>query len=314
MDPTARAATLTAVLVVAIGLARPRPASVLEDQGVHPTRFWAEKAADVSRYDVVLAGDSRVFRGLAPSVIAQELGGARVTNAGFSGACLCGAYLDHVVARLDRTSARRTLVLGVTPHALTAHAERDNGYLAEARRTRSERLERVWLAPALDFVAPIAPADLVRAARREPPRGSRYVQRHEPDGWVASALLPPEPDRALGEYRRVLTGSAVEPRLVAALADRVRGLAADGTRVVAFRPPASPALRRLEEELGRFDEPATRAALESAGARWVDVDPERYPTYDGSHLDEASARALSRDLARDLAGAPPRSGERSPPR
>lgn len=306
MDPTARAALFTAALVAVVGLARPRPASVLEDHGVHPARFWAEKASDTARYDVVLAGDSRVFRGLAPAVVGDELGGARVTNAGFSSVCLCGPYLEHAIGRLEPSSARRTLVLGVTPHALTAHAERDNGYLAEARRTRSERLERVWLAPALDFVAPIAPADLLRAARREPVRGSRYVQRFEPDGWVASALLPPEPDRALGEYRRVMTGSKVEPRIVAELSGRVRALVGDGVRVVALRPPASPALRRLEEDLGAFDEASVRADLERAGARWLPLDPDRYPSYDGSHLGEDSARALSRDLGRELARTPPR--------
>ncbi len=53
-------------------------------------------------------------------------------------------------------------MLGVTPHALTTHAARDNGYLAEIRRPRTEVLERRYLLPLDDFFQPVALDAVVR--------------------------------------------------------------------------------------------------------------------------------------------------------
>lgn len=300
MDPTLRTALIAAALVAAVGVARPRAPTVMDERGVRPSRFWAEQARERARFDVVLAGDSRVFRGLSPAAMSEVAPRSRFHNFGFSSACACGPYLSFVVDRLDPASVRPTLVVGVTPHSLTRHAERDNGYLAEARRTPSEVAERLYLAPALGFVEPIAPADLTGALFGRAPARSRYVQRYEADGWVASALVPPEPDRALGEYRRVLSASKVEPRIVEELRATVEKLRARGVRVVAFRPPASEAMRALEAELAGYDEPSVRATLKAAGAHYVDVDPDAYATYDGSHLGEEAAVRLSRELAREL--------------
>ncbi|MBL8611039.1 MAG: hypothetical protein JNL38_27095 [Myxococcales bacterium] len=301
MDPTLRTALIAAALVAGVGLLRPRGPAIVEERGVHPSRFWAEKARARGRFDVVLAGDSRVFRGLSPGAMSALAPAGRVHNFGFSSACACGPYLTFVADRVDPASARPTLVIGVTPHSLTPHAERDNGYLAEARRTPSEVAERIYLAPALGFVEPIAPSELTGALLGRPAMRSRYLQRYEADGWVASALEPAEPDRALGEYRRVLSTSKVERRLVEELGGVVAELRARGVRVVAFRPPASAAMRALEAELAGFDEAFVRASLTAAGADYVDVDPDAYATYDGSHLGEEAAVRLSRDLARAIA-------------
>ncbi len=285
---------------------------MLENHGVHPARFWVRKASVRGELEVVLAGDSRVFRGLSPSAMKGTLAGRSVANLGFSGACLCGRYLSYVEAALDPRARTPLIVLGITPHSLTAHAAKDNGYVAEARRSRSEALERAYLTPAMDFFEPVtmkAVSNAWTGAGRPP---TRYVQRFADDGWVASDLEPPEPDGALREYEAVLGASPVDRGLVAALVATTARWAQRGVRVVGFRPPVSARMRELEDRLGAFDEPELQRRFVGAGGEYLVFDDAAYPTYDGSHVGAAVALALSRDLAARLGGAPRESAPGTP--
>jgi len=297
VDATLRTLLLSVPLVVAAGLARPDPQTEVVHAGVHRARFWAEKSAIRGAVGVALAGDSRVYHGLSPAEM-KGLGEGPIVNLGFSGVCLCGPYLPFVTAALaPPTAGRRTVVLGVTPHSLTPHAAKDNGYLAEAGRSRTEAFERRYIVPALDFVEPITLEDIWRRATASSQKPtSRYIETFFADGWVSASLVPPKPDSALNEYSTVLASTKVDRANVDELVLTTRAWVGAGVRVVAFRPPVSPALRRLEDELAGYDEAAFRASFEAAGGHYLTFDDAAYETYDGSHLDETSARKLSRDL------------------
>jgi hypothetical protein len=304
--PILRTLVVAVPLVLAAGALRPRPAGEVVHDGVHPKRFWAEKATIRGSVHVALVGDSRVYHGLAPSEMGAVLrdagwGDPNVVNLGFSGVCLCGPYLPYVDRALDPKARRRVVVLGVTPHALTPHAQKDNGYLAEARRTRSEVLERMVLAPALDYLEPISvDAFLGGGARHVRPADSRYHETFHADGWVGATLTPAEPKFALTEYRAVFESTKVDERIVAEVVEQVARWVHGGTDVVVLRPPVDPELLELENRASGFDEAAFRARVTGAGARFLSLE-DTYSTYDGSHLDEASARKLSRHVAARLA-------------
>ncbi|MFO0642841.1 MAG: hypothetical protein U0183_26670 [Polyangiaceae bacterium] len=302
--PILRTLLLAVPLVLAAGALRPRPEAETVHAGVHPKRFWAEKARIRGSVHVALVGDSRVYHGLAPSEMGAVLreagwGDPNVVNLGFSGVCLCGPYLPYVDRALDPRAERRVVVLGVTPHALTPHAQHDNGYLAESRRTRSEVLERIVLAPALDYLEPIPIDPFLGGARRARPADSHYRETFFSDGWVGATLSPAQPDFALTEYRTVFASTKVDPSLVNELVERVTQWTRSGVRVVAFRPPVAAQLLELEDRISGFDEAALRARLTGAGAQVLALEGA-YVTYDGSHLEEASARALSRHIATRL--------------
>jgi hypothetical protein len=299
--PILRTLLLAVPLVLAAGALRPRPEAETVHAGVHPKRFWAEKARIRGSVHVALVGDSRVYHGLAPSEMGAVLreagwGDPSIVNLGFSGVCLCGPYLPYVDRALDPRAERRVVVLGITPHALTPHAQKDNGYLAEARRTASEVLERIVLAPALDYLEPIRLEAFLGDGRRARPADSHYRETFFADGWVGATLTPAQPEFALTEYRTVFASTKVDPSLVDELVERVARWTRSGVRVVAFRPPVAPELLELEDRMSGFDEAALRARLIATGARMPPVEGS-YATYDGSHLDEASARALSRHIA-----------------
>lgn len=296
--PTALTLGLAAILTLGIARARPAPRTMQEDHGENPARFWAEKASTSGALDVALAGDSRVFRGLAPEEMHASLPGARIGNLGFSGICLCEQYLPFLEGALA-AGGQRTIVLGVTAHSLTGHASRDNGFLAERRKTRREQLEGVYLSPLEDALRPLDTTELGLGGKGR--RSARYLQDFREGGWVASRLVPENPNGALPEYDRVLRAGRVEPALLSDLVGTVSRWRTKGIRVAAFRPPTSKEMRALERELGGYDEDEVASHLRAAGAEYWEIQPDSYHTYDGSHLTEDSARALSRDVAARLA-------------
>ncbi len=299
-SPTAIALGVAALLAVGVARLRPAPATMQQNLGESPARFWAEKARVEGRLDVVLAGDSRVFRGLAPEEMRAALPGSRIGNLGFSAACLCGDYLPYLERSLGDGPTEKTIVLGVTAHALTSHAARDNGFLAERRRTARERLESQYLGPLEDALRPIDATELALGGGSATRTSALYFQDFRADGWVASRLSPENPNGALVEYERVLREGAVEPALETELLAQVTKWRARNIRVFAFRPPTTTEMRMLEERLAHFDEAAFAARFREAGGDYWEITPDAYHTYDGSHLTEASARELSRDVAARL--------------
>lgn len=301
MATVLRTLVLSIPIVIAVGMLRPAPRSEVAHSGVHRKRFWAQKASIRGSVRIALAGDSRVYQGLSPDEIARTLAAdgrdsGAIHNLGFSGVCLCGPYLAYVERALAPGSPRM-VVLGITPHSLTEHAANANGYLSELARPRAEVLERTYLAPLFDFLEPIS-LDTLRGTKDD---DERYRAHYWPDGWVsATPIGRQDPSAAVHEYRPTFTTFKVSAALVDALVDTIARWRADGVAIVAFRPPVSAEMRHLEDELAGYDEETLRSRLGKVGAAYLAFDDARYTSYDGSHLEETSARALSRDLAAHL--------------
>lgn len=103
--------------------------------------------------------------------------------------------------------------------------------------------------------------------------------------------------------RQSFPTEAASPADLSVLLDRVRAFHEEGICVCAFRPPVPPQVMALEDEIGLVDYEDLAAALEAAGAHWIEVDASTLRSYDGSHLDGPSARALSAQLARGITAA-----------
>ena len=91
----------------------------------------------------------------------------------------------------------------------------------------------------------------------------------------------------------------VSAEMIEALLNTVRGWTARGIRVYGVRPPVSRALYNLENNISGFQEDSFRQQFAEAGGHWLHTE-NKYPTYDGSHLNETSARQFSQDLAADI--------------
>jgi len=312
VDRTLVALGLAAPLLVAAARLSPRPPTYLVSTGVTEERFWVMKARLPPSFDLVLAGDSRVYRGLSPAAMREVLKGRRIANFGFPGCGLTRPYLEAASALLDPGSQAPAIVVGVTPHSLTPHAARDNGFLAEKKRPWMQANMRMYLAPVERTFAPIDPNTSLKVWLHPEEFGyGRYFEDFHEDGWVASRHEPERPDQALGEYRRVL--EPVSADILDELFDHVRRWNSAGRRVFGFRPPTSDAMAGLEVSMTRFDEARFVEGFEHAGGVWLRPEAA-YHSYDGSHLREDSAIQLSRDLATAMAASPAPTGQAIPSR
>ena len=264
--------------------------------------FWRLKTHPRERFDGVLVGDSRTYRGLSPTVMEGVLVGRRIHNLGYPSGRLSEDLLDHAQALLDPQSTSPFIVVGIAAHALSRAKEgpqnpefaRHQGLGDFEQRLAhwSRPLRQHWFRPL------IADPTVELQMARQGASKIRYHQRFDERGFAASYTEPANPRRALKSYRKTLRKHPVDPGVVKALAQRVRQWRHDGIRVYGLRLPLHASLDKLERSRGRYRPATIRRTLEDAGMTWLTPKTDDLATYDGSHLNEPSALRLSERLAR----------------
>lgn len=303
-DRSLRALIWGGVLILLTGLA-PRPFR----QVGNSADFWYTKLNWSHCADVVVAGDSRTYRGLSPRHMSETLRERRIRNFGFSGTGFSEAYLSAIERVIDPDCEQPTIVLGITPFALTEPATRENQFIELSSSNTSINIVKAkYLGGLTQFFQPRS-----LGFGRLPWQGiQRDCDEFFPDGWVATTRAAQAPTRMLPSFREYFASHQVDHEVVASLLDRVSRWSQRGIRVYGFRPPTSEATCAIEDGLGQFDETDFRRRFANAGGTWLQVDPSGMNSYDGSHLDRSSAVQLSHYLAnciqqvetRDLAERP----------
>jgi hypothetical protein len=294
------------LLVLAAEL-RPKPAPVVvlpidvdqvAQSGAVGEQFWVLKTHGRARFDMVLMGDSRVYRGLSPQAMESILSGTRILNFGYSGGGLDPVMYAAADGKLDPGSDHKSIVFGVTPLTLTPYAARNQHYLQELSRPADYVYLRLYWLPLVHSLETLDVSDLTRAVHASPSQTQAgYYQEFHNDGWIASWTIPEDPYRTLPSFRDIFSQTPVSQSLVQELMDQTRTWVAAGIRVYAFRVPSSPAMVALEDQISGFDEAAFVAQFQAAGGIWFSIPLEPYHSYDGSHLTKQSALQLSIDLA-----------------
>lgn len=288
-------AILTLVFAVAFilvfGSLRPKPISSL----IKKEKFWADKVHTNKKYDLVFAGDSRVYRGIDPRSISEELNGIKALNFGFSSAGFNDQMCYEITARLDPKSEQKIIVLGITPYSLTPKAQDNSHFLQEKNRPLKEVFTRRFIAPALHFFDPVKPEELLKSDAESP----GYYEEFKKDGWVASYKIPAKPEQALKSYVRNFKENRVSNAVVSALMEQVKNWRDKKYWVFALRMPSSLAMEQLEDSISGFDEEELKAAFRFHGGIWLDLEPRfEFESYDGSHLERESAKKLSAHIGR----------------
>jgi len=293
---------LAAVITAGMGLARENMQS-----GLPPKLLWRLKVDWKANADVVLAGDSRVYRGLSPEKISAVLGNCRVLNFGFNSAGYSPEYLAGVHRVLDPRSPQPAIVMGITPHSLTPDAVKDNGYLhalSDQRNQPPPAAEEVmarYCPEVLNFFEPMKFREMLQTVlgiRRH--KKATYLESYRLNGWVPGRLIPEDSSSGLKAYRKVFNENKVSDETVRGILDAVRQWTRCGIGVYGFRPPTTAAMVALEDAQSGFDEAKFVAKFVKAGGQWIAVDQDGYHSYDGSHLREDSAATFSVDLARKI--------------
>ncbi|MCG9894782.1 MAG: hypothetical protein MH204_04845 [Fimbriimonadaceae bacterium] len=261
--------------------------------------FWVNKIEWGPEFDVVLAGDSRVNRGVDPKRVEAEIGPLRTANFGFSGQGFSQDYIDRLPKLLD-PKGRRVLVLGLTPRSFTDLAVNFGDYRVWA----SKRPVDMWAMKHLPlpdtFNTPHSPVLLFgRAVSKSAPS---YSQWFTPEGWMPADRSSHDTVSAQGEYRDLFAAHKSKDEHIARLEKAVRGWTEQGIQVLCFEPPISEDIKKIEEAESGYDPAQVRERMESAGATWVSVEGE-FKTFDGHHLARSSAETFSTELGRAISAA-----------
>ncbi len=257
--------------------------------------FWLKKLDLKPGYDVIIAGDSRMNRGVAPEILSPALGGLTVTNFAFSGGAFEPLYFDALTnLAVPRKS---TLILGVTPRSLTELASKTSGYVTWAKTTSPERANLSAMHSADLFFTPENPVLLIG---RVVGHGPKYGQEMHEGGWLPGSRIPEDPKASLKEYAETFKKVKVSPKILHELAVQVKRWTLAGVNVVCIRPPTTADIVALEDNESGYSETEVKKAVVHAGGAWIDIPQDKYPTYDGNHLTKSGAIEFTKDLATAL--------------
>lgn len=270
------------------------------------TVFSREKLTWAADADVVVAGDSRAVQGIRPNLLVNHGVGTRAKNFAFSALSYSDLYLSDAEALFARDSSPSILICTVAPANFNAATLRDNSFLdaVDAKPQYGRILEyRLDLAceSARLGSPPIRPLQVLYSLLGREPE-ARLTMTPSPDGWMAADQTPRSESVNLP---LVVQTNFFEPPLedrIDRFFARIKALGERGVDVYCVWPPASPALRGLEEGRTGWTEPMMRERAERAGATWLRSDLRSYTSYDGVHLTPDGAEDFTEDLATQIVG------------
>jgi len=275
---------LSVSLIVIVGVFRFTPLS----SQLKANYFWLNKFENKTKFDVVVYGDSRTYRGFSPNILLEntELTGY---NYGFTSAGYSNETFELIRLRVD-TFTDPVILLGITPYSLTLNASENKFYHQEIKREGFEKFKRLNIDRKLSFF------DRVVVEEYFKPNEELVQQDYEDDGWVASSKALLDTMSGLNSYKFIFDDNQVSDSIVYLVVQHVSEWVTIGIRVYAYRPPTMNSMVSLEDNKSGFNESFFVADFEKAGGVWINIENDGYVSYDASHLQKESAIELSRSI------------------
>lgn len=278
---------MAVVLLGAVAWMRPDIRNPVDD-----TSFFRMKLAWRDTADVVVLGDSQVYRGIDPEAFAEHCPGPRTLNFGFSSVLLRRPYVEASVAVL-RMAGPKVLLVGISSLQFKSEQLSD-GFLEARRRDMQFRLPwqfEAYLQPLLQRLRPLEipiPAEQLVS----------WIYRR--DGFVAG-----NSPKVVQDSIRYVNDYAVHPfseKMYQSLLNQLQSLQRHGYRVLVFSTYSSPAFERIDTRMSGLDDKKLAHDLHALGLDYLPVATHGLRSYDGIHLDAASAALFSRRLGAAVKG------------
>lgn len=254
-------------------------------------RFWILKTHTDKKFNFLICGDSRTYRGVSPEAMEEILPDYSMLNFAYSSGSFSPFMLAQIEKKLDSRSPIKVLYLGITPYSLTPKASKDGHIRQELSRKKEEIIEALYFEPVKRFFEPF---QINWKASKD---SVTYIQKYEEAGWVATEKIPAHPEEALAIYTKDFKNNRVSTEMIDNLMIRIKEWSEEGIKVFGCRPPTTKEMVALENRLGGFREEVFVTKFKEAGGIWLTVNPDDYNSYDGSHLDIKSSIAFSKDIA-----------------
>ena len=261
-------------------------------------RFWINKTHQSSNSNILIGGDSRIYRGVSANEIVKTIGEPlKAINLGYSSAGFSPEYLDFVVENLDNSSSTKIIILGITPHSLTKEAFLNKHFHQFKNQSKTEVFKKLYLSKVTDVFSSLTIDQIIND------KESNYYQRYENDGWVASNKNNGQLSETIKSYTNTFSKYQVSQEHLELFYQKIKEIKEEGIQIIAFRPPTANELSDLENEISGFNEKEVKQQLNKIGVHWITLKNEDYLSYDGSHLHYDSALKLSQLLGQKIKGA-----------
>lgn len=274
------------LLVVALVCLRPDRVNPVNDSSYFRMKLaWRDVA------DVVVLGNSQVYRGVDPAAFAETCPGASTLNFGFAGALMRGGYIDASLPVL-RAEGPRLLLVGISPLQFKSETM-DDGFTETLRHEAQFRLPWRFEAMLQPLLARLRPLE------KPIPFERRVHWQYRPDGFVPSdAPMMPLDDRSLRKYAQAYETHPFSEPMYQAMLVRLQQLQAAGYRVAVFLTHSSPDFEGIDARMSGLDAARLQRDLRRHGLDFLSLPAEGLRSYDGVHLDMRSAEEFSRRLGR----------------
>ncbi|MCF6365178.1 MAG: hypothetical protein L3J35_03155 [Bacteroidales bacterium] len=285
------------IITIIVSLIFASAVAIITDNKIDDEAYKAlfvHKVRTSEKYDIIIAGDSRIYRGISSKIIGGKLKSSAI-NLGFSSGGHSNLLFDLIDKRINLNSKEKIIILGITPLSLSKKAS-ENGHIKRIlKKKKEEILEYKYLFPVKNFFAPTSPAQ-IRKNLTEKGFNKYHQEFYIEDGWVASWYDSPFPYHALESYKKTFSETEISREVINNLYLKVKEWKSKGIKVYGFFVPSSINMEELEKNVGKFKPDTFLRGFFNAGGLWINIE-NSYESYDGSHLNKESAIRLSEEVA-----------------
>ena len=296
------AVSIVLVIFISTGLKLFLPTP--DNDALNEKTYWTKKTTTLSKFDIVIGGDSRVYRGVSPQAINEELGSNySIGNFGYPNAGYSNFYLKYLISKFNTESKNKILLLGITPLSLTSGSLENEALMQYLRKAKFDNFKTINFNSFYSFFSVYVPVTVIKGLlnKNETNVGiGKLSQKFYDNGWVKSRQFPYDSTNALDNYKKVFESNQFDTTLFQAINANLKDIVESGIKVYAFRPPVTPQMLALEESRCHFNEDYVVKKLQESGVNWIPAGSSGYVSYDGSHLQDSSAIRFSRYLASQL--------------
>ncbi len=278
---------LAVVLSIIIVLILPTP----DDDANSDFAFWIKKTYSKTKYDIVVCGDSRVYRGISPiDIVSATNTSLTAVNIGYSSGGFSSDYLDFAISKLNPISNNKILILGVTPHSLTKEAFANKHLNSFLDLSELSVYKGLYLSSFSKYFTPRKIINITDS------NSDNLLTKNYPSGFVASSYDVIDSLEAIASYSKIFSKYQVEQDDVDDFLSNIEKIISNEITIIAFRPPSTTVMDSLENAISGFNETYIANKLDSLGVLYINFNSEDYLSYDGSHLHKQAAIKLSNNL------------------
>lgn len=287
--------SLSITCILIFGVFSPKQYMALFEQD----EFWLNKTYTKKKFNIVIGGDSRTYRGINPDKLNEGLANfsLSIINMGYSFGGFSQEMLTLIEEKLNKNQTNKVVLLGITPLSLTPNACSNKHLQTLKHISATDVYLKTNIIPR--YFALFEPISVTKLFKAIVNPTVEYYDDLKENGWDGSYCYPQCIAPTLESYKLIFINNQVNLKTIDTLQRQIQKWNTMGIKTYTFRPPSTKAMEEIENEKSGFNESYTRKKIEDAGGIWLDI-PDRfgYQSYDGSHLPAEEANRLSLELGK----------------